>query len=106
MTKKFNKQRTDLLQTVDDFERVMEDYFGMPPFKLELFKLDRITYWEYEDVENSLTLHFRDIFDLDELVSGLMSTPDRLFMFEFEEYKHVDRENLTLTIIGRMGGLK
>ena len=100
-----SKQRQDVSQSFEDFERIMEDYFAIIPPEVEQFDLEKIVEWEYNDVENSLTFYFADEWFLNELKDILDESPSQNIKFEYNEYDHVDREKLTLTIIGRDGGL-
>lgn len=106
MTERLSKQRNDIIQTPEDFARVMEDYFGIIPPEVNQFDLDRILFWDYDDVEHSMTFYFEDPFDLNALVEHLQNTPKNGLFYIFDEYQHLDRDKLTLTIIGKIGGLR
>ena len=98
-------QRNDLLQTSEDFGRVMEDYFAIIPPDLDMFELDKIVKWEFDDIENSMTFYFDDDWLFDEFKNLIEEIPTLNDKFVFDEYEHVNREKLTLTILGKDGGL-
>jgi len=95
-----------MVQTPEDFARVMEDYFGVIPPEVDKFDLEKILFWDYEDIDNTMTFYFENDFHLNDLIEHLQSTPSNGFLYIFDEYQHLDRENLTLTIVGKTGGLK
>ena len=99
-----SKQRADLSQTFEDFERVMEDYFRIIPPDIEFFKVDIATHWEYDDVNRSVKFYFADDWYLQEFIDKLKTCPAKI-NFKFEEYENVDREKLIVEVIGKIGGL-
>jgi hypothetical protein len=99
-----SKQREDLTQSYEDFERVMEDYFQIIPPDTDFVKVDVAKRWQYNDVERSVTFYFEDAWYLQEFIDKLFYCPKK-YSFLFEEHEHIDRENLTVTIIGKIGGL-
>lgn len=101
----YNQKRNDLLQTPDDFARVMEDYFGIYGPELDRFDLERIIFWDFADIENTITLYFENEYDMDKLVEDLNDSPSKNMKYTFDDYNDIDREKITLTITGRMGGL-
>lgn len=99
------KQRMDITQSFEDFERIMEDYFQVIPPDIDHFKTDIVTHWDYNDVEHSVTFYFDDDWKLQEFLDEMMECPAKDSFFEYEEYEHLDRVKNTITIIGREGGL-
>lgn len=100
-----SNRRNDISQTFEDFERVMEDYFAIIPPELHQFDLNKIIRWEYDDINNSMTFYFENEWLLDEYVDMLEQSPSVNRIFEYNDYEHIDRKNLSLTIIGKDGGL-
>ena len=98
------QQRSDLTQSFEDYERVMEDYFQLIPLELRFFTVEKASRWEYNEFERSMTFYFVDEWTLDEFLDTMKDCPKK-FAYDFEEYEHVDRKNLTIKMIGRIGGL-
>jgi hypothetical protein len=101
---KFAEQRTDLSQTFEDFERVLEDYLHIIPPDSDFFLHEKASKWVYDDMQQSLTFYFDDAWLMDEFKDKLEHCPGKMY-FKCEEFEHVDRENLTITVIGLKGGL-
>jgi hypothetical protein len=99
-----SKQRTDLSQTFEDFERVMEDYFRIIPPDIDFFKIDIANRWEYDDLGKCIKFYFDDDWYLQEFLDKMRDCPGKHF-YMFEEYEHVDRKNLIVTVACKIGGL-
>lgn len=99
------KQRTDLTQSFEDFERVMEDYFQIIPPDVESFNLENTTHWEYSDFRNTVTFYFSDDWYLDAFLDKILDCPKYLRTFDMDSIDGIDRQNLTITIEGKTGGL-
>ena len=102
---RLSKQRTDITNSFEDFERIMEDYFQVIPPDINSFKIDKCLFWEYDDMENTVTFHFEDEWYLDEYLDSLEDCPKLRTSFDFETFDSADRQNLTITIVGKIGGL-
>ena len=102
---KFAKQRTDVTQSYEDFERILEDYLGVIPPDSEYFLVEKANRWEYDDIEQAVIFYFDDDWSLDEFKDRLNDCQATNIFFAFEEFDHVDREKLTITVIGKEGGL-
>jgi len=102
---KFAEQRTDLSQTFEDFERVLEDYLHVIPPDTKFFLVEKATKWEYDDTRQALVFYFEDDWTLQEFVDRLGDCVSKGMFFLCDEYEHVDRENLIVTVIGIKGGL-
>ncbi len=101
----FAEQRTDVTQSYEDFERILEDYLGVVPPDSEFFKMEKVNRWVYDDNEQSIMFYFEDDWVLDEFKDALDECPATNVFFAFEEFEHVDREKLTITVVGKLGGL-
>lgn len=99
------KQRNDLTTNEEDFQWVMEDYFGVTSNELEAFPLEKTINWEYNDIDNSVLFYFEEEWTLNEFKESLMDSPLTNGIFHFEEWSHIDLENLTIRVDGKMGGL-
>jgi len=100
-----SKQRNDVTQSEEDFGRIMEDYFAIIPPKIEAFQLKFVKLWTYDDLENTMTFSFENELALNDFLDEFEKLPE-CYIFEYNEYEHLDRQNLTMTIIGKDGGLK
>ena len=100
-----SKQRTDVTQSFEDFERIMEDYFQVIPPDIDFFKLDDVLHWDYDDLEQAVTFFFEDDWYLQAFIDNVEECPAKNSFFEFDEFDCVDREKLTVKIIGKIGGL-
>jgi hypothetical protein len=95
---RLSQQRTDITQS-------FEDYFQVIPPDINSFKIDKCLFWEYDDMENTVTFHFEDEWYLDEFLDSLEDCPKLRTSFDFEAFDTADRQNLTITIVGKIGGL-
>ena len=100
-----SKQRNDLSQSFEDFERVMEDYFQIIPPDIDFFKVDKCISWEYCDLKNTVIFYFEDEWYLDEFLDEVLDCPKYLKSFNLDSIDGVDRENLTIILEGKIGGL-
>lgn len=100
-----SKQRNDLSNSLEDFERVMEDYFQIIPPDIDFFKIDKSLGWEYCDLKNIVTFYFEDDWYLDEFLDEVLECPKYLKSFYLDPIDGVDREKLTIILEGKIGGL-
>lgn len=103
-----SKQRTDVTQSFEDFERIMEDYFQVIPPDIDFFEIEKCSYWDYDDMENTVTFYFEDEWYLQEFLDELEECPKLRFTFDMDDsysFDGVDRQNLRITIVGKTGGL-
>lgn len=102
---RLSKQRQDISSSFEDFERIMEDYFAIIPPDIDKFELVKTSGWEYDDLENTMMFYFDDMWLMDEFTEMLKDLPSTNMIFEYNEYEHLDREKMTITIVGKDGGL-
>jgi hypothetical protein len=101
-----NKMRGDLLQTQEDFEKVLEDYFMIIPPDNESFDLEKCISWDYNDFDRTITFYFDNEWDLEEFNDKMNDCPAKGVMFDVgNNFDGVDRKNLKIIIEGNEGGL-
>ena len=98
------KMRTDVTDSYEDMERVLEDYFRIIPSDMHYMKMESVIQWEYDDATKSITFYFADEWTMDEFFDKLKYSP-KLMTVHCEEHDCVDRENFSITIFGKVGGL-
>lgn len=104
MSETLSKQRQDMSQTFEDFERIMEDYYQIIPPDINHFDIEKCSHWEFDDVEKCVHFHLLDEWYLQEFIDAVKECPHK-FSFKFEEHEDVDMENLIVTVYGKIGGL-
>ena len=102
---KLYEHRLDLSTSEEDFARVMEDYFGIFANDLNAFVLTQTIGWKYDDVDTTMTFAFEHVWELEAFIETLMDSPLTNSIYHFEEWSNVNRQNLTLWVDGKFGGL-
>ncbi len=99
--------RDEYTQSFEDFERIMEDYFQVIPPDSDFFKLELLTKWEFFDLHNVVVFYFNDDWDLTAFLDTLEECPLYKVTFDLEEdiYGGIDRDNLKISVQGKIGGL-
>jgi hypothetical protein len=100
-----SEQRTDITQSFEDFERVMEDYFQVIPPDIDFFKIEKATHWSYDDMENSVSFWFEDDWTMQEFKDNLEECPLWETTFDADAFDGIDWQEKRITVIGHVGGL-
>ncbi len=98
------KMRTDVTDSYEDMERVLEDYFRIIPSDMHYFKMENVTQWEYDDSEKMIRFYFDNEWTMDEFFDKIRYSP-KMMTVHMEEHDCVDRQNFTISMYGRVGGL-
>jgi hypothetical protein len=98
--------RYDVLNTIEDFEKICEDYFLIIPPDIDSFDLDICTKWEYNDFDRTLVFYFEDEWNLDSFYDKLVDCPKYEETFDVGDFfEGVDRENLKIVVESKETGL-
>lgn len=98
--------RSDLSQTLEDFERVAEDYFHLIPPDVHDFKIDLCVHWEYDDISNILIFDFDDVWNMEEFYDKILACPRYKMHYALDEtYPGMDYVNNRIIVEAKKGGL-
>lgn len=98
--------RTDITDSYEDWERLAEDYFDLIPPDTDSFDLSLCIKWDYDDWRKTFKFYFDNEWDLDSFLDKVEDCPKKDETFGIGDlYEGVDRENLTITVEGKEGGL-
>lgn len=100
-----SEQRTDLTDSYEDFERVMEDYFQVIPPDIDSFKVNTAQRWKYDDITNTITFWFEHEWDLLDFHDSLVECANYGMTYGIDDYDGVDYQELKLTVVSYKGGL-
>jgi len=99
-------ERTDLIYTFEEWERLAEDYMSLIPPDNEFFDFEYVKKWYYDDLRNVFVFEFGNEWDMQTFIDKVEECPMYMVTFDIGDlYEGIEWDKLRVTVEAKEGGL-